>query len=65
LQYKGAQHDAVIQTVNIAKTSFQSTKGTELNFKDFWGYNVAGYELAKILELNMVPPYVERKVGVQ
>jgi len=65
LEYKGAQHDAVIQTVNVAKTSFQSTKGTELNFKDFWGYNVAGYELAKILELNMVPPYVERKVGGQ
>jgi hypothetical protein len=36
-----------------------------LNFKDFWGYNVVGYELAKILELNMVPPYVERRVGGQ
>ena len=65
LEYKGVQHDAAVQTVNIAKTSFQSTKGTELNFKDYWGYNVAGYELAKILELNMVPPYVERKVHGQ
>jgi hypothetical protein len=65
LEYNGVQHDAAVQTVNIAKTSFQSTKGTELNFKDFWGYNVAGYELAKILELNMVPPYVERKVHGQ
>ena len=65
LEYKGAQHDAVVQTVNIAKASFQTAKGTELNFKDFWGYNVAGYELAKILELNMVPPYVERKVSGQ
>ena len=65
LEYKGAQHDAVVQTVNISKTFFQGSRGTELNFKDFWGYNVAGYELAKILELNMVPPYVERKVGGQ
>jgi hypothetical protein len=65
LEYNGVQHDAAVQTVNIAKPSFQTTKGTELNFKDYWGYNVAGYELAKILELNMVPPYVARKVHGQ
>ena len=65
LEYDGTQHDAAVQTVNIAKTSFQTSKGAELNFKDYWGYNVAGYELAKILELNMVPPYVERKVRGQ
>ena len=65
LEYNGVEHDAAIQTVNISKPSFQTIKGTELNFKDYWGYNVAGYELAKILELNMVPPYVERKVGGQ
>jgi len=65
LEYNGVQHDAAIQTVNISKASYQTARGTELNFKDFWGYNMAGYELAKILELNMVPPYVERKVGGQ
>jgi len=65
LEYNGVQHDAAVQTVNIAKPSFQTSKGAELNFKDYWAYNVAGYELAKILELNMVPPYVERKVGGQ
>lgn len=65
LEYNGVQHDAAVQTVNIAKPSFQTTKGTELNFKDYWGYNVAGYELAKMLEFNMVPPYVERKVRGQ
>ncbi len=65
LEYNGVEHDAAVQTVNIAKPSFQTSKGTELNFKDYWGYNVAGYELAKILELNMLPPYVERKVGGQ
>jgi len=65
LEYNGVQHDAAVQTVNIAKPSFQTAKGAELNFKDYWGYNVAAYELAKILELNMVPPYVERKVAGQ
>ena len=65
LEYNGVRHDAAVQTVNIAKASYQTARGTELNFKDFWGYNMAGYELAKILEFNMVPPYVERKVGGQ
>jgi len=63
LEYNGRRHDAAVQTVDISKASYQTAKGTELNFRDFWGYNVAGYELAKILELNMVPPYVARNVG--
>jgi len=57
------KHDAVIQPVHISKVSFTTQRGTELNFKDWWEFNVAGYELAKILDLNMVPPYVPRKVG--
>ena len=57
------QHDAAIQTIDETKTSFSTAKGTELNFRDSWQFNVAGYELAKMLELNMVPPYVERVVG--
>ena len=57
------KHDAVIGVKHETKTSFTTARGTELNFKDWWEFNVAGYELAKILDLNMVPPYVERKVG--
>lgn len=57
------KHDVYIQTVDEKKASFQTQRGTELNFRDFWGYNVAGYELAKALGINMVTPYVERKVG--
>src|SRR5712692_1639270 len=57
------KHDAGIQTIHETRSSYTTSRGTELNFKDLWEFNVAGYELAKILELNMVPPYVERKVG--
>jgi hypothetical protein len=57
------QHDASIQAVDESKTTFATARGTELNFRDSWQFNVAGYELAKILELNMVPPYVERTVS--
>ena len=65
LDYKGMQHDAAIQTVDVFKEKRQTTHGIELNFRDSWAYNVAGYELAKILDLNMVPPYVERSVNGQ
>ena len=57
------RHDAHIQVVNESKASFAGQRRTELNFKDTYKYNVAAYELAKILELNMVPPSVERKIG--
>jgi len=57
------KHEAGIQSTHVSKASFTTHRGTELNFKDWWEFNVAGYELAKILNLNMVPPYVERKVG--
>ena len=56
------KHDAHIQTVDISKTSFQTDRGTEFNFRDSYKFNIAAYELDKLLDLNMVPPHVERKV---
>src|SRR5216684_5984839 len=63
LEYKGMQHDAAIQTIDIWKSSFTTPLTVELNFRDSWKYNVASYELSKILKLDMIPPYVERSVG--
>jgi len=57
------RHNAHIQTVDISKTSFQTIQGTEMNFRDCYKFNVAAYQLDKLLELNMVPVSVERKVG--
>jgi len=59
------KHDAHIQTVEISKPSFQTQRGTEINFRDSYKYNMAAYELDKLLDLNMVPPSVDRKVGGQ
>jgi len=59
------QHRAHVAVVDIAKASFQGTQGTEINFKDSWKFNVAAYELAKLLGFEMVPPSVERKVAGQ
>jgi hypothetical protein len=56
-------HDAHIQTVDISKTVFQPDRGpTELNFKDSYRYNIAGYRLAVLLGLDNVPMSVERRV---
>jgi hypothetical protein len=56
-------HDASFQPVNehLAKMEF-SDGHTEFNFVDSYHYNIAGYELSRMLGMNdMVPPYVERK----
>jgi hypothetical protein len=55
-------HDAHIQTVDIAQQVFESGRNTELNFKDTYRYNIAGYRLAKLIGLNTVPMSVERAV---
>jgi hypothetical protein len=56
------EHDAEIQCIDEAKARFEGTQGVEMNFKDTWKYNVAGYRLGKILGIaDMFPPSVERK----
>ena len=56
------QCDAHIQTIDEAKAQFQGALGTELNFRDSWKFNVAGYKLDRLLGLRMTPVSVERKV---
>ena len=55
-------HDAHIQSIDEAKQSMQTALGTELNFKDSWKYNIAAYRLDKLLDLNMIPVSIERKI---
>ena len=57
------EHDAHIQCIDEAKAEYKTAHGTELNFKDTYKYNIAGYRLDQVLELNMVPVSVERKVA--
>jgi hypothetical protein len=57
------KHDAHLQTIDEYKTSFQTALGTEINFRDSWKYNVAGYKLDRLLDLHMTPVSVERKIA--
>jgi hypothetical protein len=55
-------HDAHIQTVDIASQVFEAGRHTELNFKDSYRYNIAGYRLARLIGLDTVPMSVERNI---
>lgn len=55
-------HDAHIQTIDESKVRFEGTNGTEMNFRDTYKFNIAAYRLDKMLDLQMIPPSVERRV---
>jgi hypothetical protein len=55
-------HDASIQTIDESAARFESAQRTELNFRDYWGYNVAAYRLAVMVGLDVVPTSVERSL---
>jgi hypothetical protein len=61
LQHDDVSFKAVFKTINehnFGITKLQ--KNSEVDFKDSWMYEVAAYEMDKMLALNMVPPTVER-----
>jgi hypothetical protein len=56
-------HDAAFQPVDEHKPVMQFSDGrTELNFIDSYRYNIAGYELSKLLGMDdtQIPPTVKR-----
>ena len=56
-------HDVHIQSVDIMKPVFQAGQHTEINFRDSYRYNIAGYRLSRLLGLDSVPMSVERKIN--
>lgn len=57
-------HDAQVQDVDIERPIFDvAPKHTEINFRDSYRYNIAGYRLARLLGLANVPVSVERRIN--
>lgn len=56
-------HYAHVQSVDIAKPVFSAGGATELNFKDTYRYNIAGYRLGRLLGIDTIPMSVERNVN--
>lgn len=62
LSYRGLTHDVHIQTVDIFRARYETLRGTEVNFRDSYRYNIAAYRLARLLRLDNVPMSVERPI---
>lgn len=61
LDYGKFQFYGVFKTVDERKQGLtKMATGAEMDFKDSWMFEVAAYELDKLLGLNMVPVTVER-----
>jgi hypothetical protein len=58
-------HDAHIQVIDEAKAVFQAGTATEINFKDSYRFNIAGYRLARMLGMDSVPMSVERRIDAK
>ncbi len=57
-------HDAAFQSIDEKKSRADFKGLTELNFRDSYHFNIAAYELAKLLGIgDMVPVAVERTWG--
>jgi len=56
-------HDAHFQNIDVSQMKFESPRGSEMNFRDSYKYNIAGYRLDRMLDLRMAPVSVERKIG--
>ena len=56
--------DAVFQSINAAKPVERFSNGkVEMNFRDSYHFNIAVWELARLIGIEtMVPPCVERKI---
>lgn len=55
-------HDAHFQSINERRSYKELDRGGEINFVDSYHYNIAAYELSKLLGLDtMLPVTVERK----
>ena len=56
-------HDAHIQAIDVFRRGITPLQGSfEVNFRDSYKFNIAGYRLDRLLDLNRVPVSVERTV---
>jgi hypothetical protein len=66
LEKDGRQETAVFKTIDERKPGVTPLRtGPEVDFKDSWKFEIGAYELNRLLNMNMIPPVVERTHGTQ
>jgi hypothetical protein len=60
LSLNGLEHDAHVQTIDVAKPVLELRSGPEFDFRDSYRNNIAAYRLDRLLGLGMVPVTVLR-----
>lgn len=61
LRAGGVEHEGVFQSVDVNKGVLDVGRTRELNFRDYYGFNIAAHHLACLLErCRLVPAAVER-----
>lgn len=61
LRKDGFEHDAHIQRVDERAPYKEFSSGIQINFRDYWGFNIAAYRLDRLLGLGMVPVSIQRR----
>lgn len=59
LQYNGMTHNAHVQTIDEKSSSVRVGSAPQIH--DYYGFNIAAYELDRLLDLKMTPVSVKRK----
>ncbi len=63
LAVEGVSHQAHFQSVDEYKPIFVTERGTEMQFRDSYKFNIAAYRLDRLIGLNLVPVSVERRTS--
>ena len=53
-------NDASIQRIDFYRSVYDTPEGVQLGFRDSYKFNIAAYRLAVLLDIDNVPPSVER-----
>ncbi len=59
----GYTHDAHVQNIDETKQTYRTDRGSEVNFRDSYKYNIAAYKLDRLLGLKMMPVTIQRSIG--
>ena len=65
LEKDGVQARAIFRTVDVERDELRNSREHARGFRDYYGYEVAAYELSRLLGIDNVPPATLRELDGQ